>query len=98
MEEILKKLDEIRRITLIQTKNVLTQEEAAFMLDLSPRYLYQLTTANKIPYHKGNGGKNYFLKSEIEDWMLRGKVKADYEIEEQAKALCRATARKTTLK
>ena len=86
MEEIIKRLDEIKKIATIHTKNVLTLEEAAFVLDLSERYIYQLTTSRKIPYHKGNGGKNYFLKSELEEWMLRDKVLADYEIEEQAKA------------
>ena len=41
------------------------------MYGISPDYLYHLTSDKLIPYYKPNGKKIYFLKEEIETWLLR---------------------------
>lgn len=56
MEEQLKciitKLDEIKELTLLSAKNVLTLEDAALLTGLSKSYLYRLTCTHSIPYYK----------------------------------------------
>ncbi|MCA0363101.1 MAG: helix-turn-helix domain-containing protein [Bacteroidetes bacterium] len=47
--------------------------EAAKFLKKSKQTLYQYCSTSKIPHYK-RGGKNYFKKSELEAWLLEGKV------------------------
>ena len=47
--------------------------------------VYGWTSENQIPFHKIK--KNlFFLKSEIDDWLMNKKRKADYEIQKEAEA------------
>jgi excisionase family DNA binding protein len=50
----------------------------------SRSYIYKLVHWNKIPCHKPTGGRLFFKKSELEDFLLRGKKAADYEISNKA--------------
>lgn len=77
------KLDEIRDITLIASKEVLSIEEAVLFTTYSLRYLYRMTSERKIPHFK-RGGKLFFKKSELEHWMLSRKVLTNEEIESRA--------------
>lgn len=62
----------------------LNVEEAARYLDLSPSYLYKLTSRGEIPHYKPNGKRLYFLKSDLRKWILRGRVAPQEEIEAEA--------------
>lgn len=76
---------------LTQIQNLLGQEERPFTfqeacsyLDISPSYLYKLTSQNKIVHFKPNGKKIYFLKSDLNAWLLRNRVSTAYELEQRA--------------
>ena len=45
--------------------------------------VYTWTSANRIPYYK-EGKRIRFLKSEIDEWILKSKLKTKEELEEEA--------------
>ena len=49
-----------------------TVKQAATFLDLAPQTIYGLTSRNEIPHYK-RGKKLYFLKAELEKWMLENR-------------------------
>jgi len=51
-------------------KSILNSKEAASYLDISLDQLYKLSAAGKLPTYSPTGGKVYFVKSELEDWIL----------------------------
>lgn len=71
-------------------KDILSFKEAAQYLDLSESSLYKLTSESKITFHKPNGGKLYFEKSDLNNWMLQNKIKSIQDTEfEILKNVCR---------
>jgi len=82
---ILKELQELKNLTLLDAKKVLTMEDAAILTGLSKSHLYKLVCYKKIPYYKQEGGKRtYFDKDELNSWMLNYRVKTASEIEIEA--------------
>ena len=82
---ILSELQELKQLTLLGAKNVLTMSDTALLTGLSKSHLYKLCCAKKIPFFKGQGGKlTYFDKSEVEAWCLQHRVKTTAEIEQEA--------------
>ena len=70
---IIEKLESIEKMLTVQTlvkKEVLTSREAAIYLGLSLSYLYELVSKKTIPAFKPNGGKLYFKRMELYNWML----------------------------
>ena len=65
-------------------KEILNVSEACEFLDYKRSYLYKLTHLRKIPHYKPNGKKIYFKKSELEELLLRNRVKTDSEIQQEA--------------
>lgn len=65
------------------TKDILSFKEAAQYLDLSESSLYKLTSDSKITFHKPNGGKLYFKKSDLDKWMLQNESKSVVETENE---------------
>ncbi len=65
-------------------KRVLTLKEVGEFTGLSKNYLYKLTSNRAIPHYKPTGKTIYFDRQEIEDWMLRGKVKQKEVIDAEA--------------
>lgn len=59
---------------------LMTLEETSSFLKVSKSYLYKLTSGKKIPYYKPAGKLIYFLKSEIEQWVLEGRILTCQEI------------------
>ncbi|OUN77985.1 hypothetical protein B5G09_03950 [Alistipes sp. An54] len=76
-------LTEIKHLLLMNSKNVLTSTEVSMMYGISPDYLYHLTSDKLIPYYKPNGKKIYFLKEEIETWLLRNRQDTVDEMQQQ---------------
>lgn len=62
-------------------KDILSSKEAAQYLDLSESSLYKLTSESKITFHKPNGGKLYFKKSDLDNWMLQNENKSVQDTE-----------------
>lgn len=55
-------------------EEVMTGKEVCSMLGISQSYLYNLTSANKIPHYKPLGKKVYFKRSELVSWLEQSKV------------------------
>lgn len=82
---ILSELREIRQLTIVGTKSVLTMDDVVILTGLSKSHVYKLVCLKKIPYYKSSGGKfTYFRKSEIEDWLCAYRVPTASETEQQA--------------
>jgi len=86
MEDVLKELQELKDLTLMGQKQVLTLKEVAILTDLSPSHIYKLCCYKKIPYYKANGGSkySYFDRDEINAWMLGNRIKTNDELETEA--------------
>ena len=77
------KLDEIKGLTLLATKQVLKIDEASLLTGYSVGHLYRLTSQKRIPHYK-HGRDLYFRKDELEDWLTANPVKTDAEIDRLA--------------
>lgn len=82
-EQILNTLDRIERYMMLSVKEVLNTKEVALMLNVQPGRIRTLVSARDIPYYK-KGGKTYFKKTEIEDWLLAQRIPTNDEIMSQA--------------
>ncbi len=76
----LKSIDEMAsRLETVESsvwmsKEILTTSEAAMYLGFKIGYLYKLTSENKIPFYKPNGGCIYFCKQELVDWAKSNRI------------------------
>jgi excisionase family DNA binding protein len=52
----------------------MNQKQACEYLDMSTNYLYQLTAKNEIAFYK-KGNRNFFKKSELDEWMESKRVR-----------------------
>lgn len=66
--EIMAKLEDIRRATIIGSKDTLTLEECAMVTGYSVQSLYSFTSKRIIPHYK-RGNYLFFSKQEIEKWL-----------------------------
>ena len=83
--ELKNELQQIKQLTLLGAKKVLTMSDCALLTGLSKSHIYKLVCAKKIPYYKSDGGKlTYFDKSEVEAWQLQHRVKTLSELETEA--------------
>lgn len=90
METILKELQEIKRYTLLQAKQVLNMDDAVLLTGLSKPRLYTLTSQNKIPFHKSPDGRCiYFAREELNEWMLSRNFESRDSIKRKAIEYCR---------
>ena len=84
-EQILEKLSKIESLYRSQpTKEILNFVEACTFLSYSKSYLYKLTHSRRILHYKPNNKMLYFKRSDLEDWLLRNRVKTADEIEKKA--------------
>ena len=83
-KEIMQQLAEIKALTLLAAKDMLTMDDAVLYTGLGKSYLYVLTCKNKIPYYKPNGKTLYFKKAELNDWLSRNRVGTIDEAESDA--------------
>lgn len=65
-------------------KQILNFDEAVIFTDLAASYLYKLTSSQEIPHYKPGGKKIYFDKTELENWLRRGRVSSLSEINAKA--------------
>jgi excisionase family DNA binding protein len=54
-------------------RDFLNSIEAAIYLNIRLNQLYKLNAAGRIPYYRPTGGKVYYLRSELHDWVLKGR-------------------------
>lgn len=83
--EILKALDKLTESVKTQNKEYLTTKEAAELIGVGRSRLTQLVFSRSIPFYRnGNGKRNYFKRSELEEWMSATRVATDAEIMQDA--------------
>ena len=70
----------------INTKMMLTADEAASYLGISKSYLYKLTMRRSIPFYKPEGKLVYFKRQELDSWLQRNRVATTEELDAQAAA------------
>jgi excisionase family DNA binding protein len=61
-------------------KKFLSVEDTCTYLDLSPSAVYKLSHNRTIPVYCPNGKKIYFLKDDIDAWILKHKILSDEEL------------------
>lgn len=89
MEQDLQKVaDLITAKVSLNTKQVLTSDEAASYMGVSKAYLYKLTMGKKIPHYKPMGKMVYFNRQELEQWLQANRVATDVEISQKAQSYC----------
>ena len=67
------RLERLEQLTLLAAKEALTIDDAALITGLKKSHLYRLTSDNNIPFYKPRGGRIYFHKRELQDWMLQNR-------------------------
>ncbi len=77
------RLDRLESLALLGAKSVLSLDEAVLLTGLSKGHIYRLTSERRIPHFK-KCRHLYFLKSDLEAWLLESKVCSDREIESRA--------------
>lgn len=87
-KELTSQIDMLKKLILAGSKEVLSIDECATFTSLSVNHIYRLTSQRAIPFYKPMGGKIYFKKKEIENWLLQGRQATDSEIKSQAKTYC----------
>ena len=87
-QELTAQIDGLRKLIIAGSKEVLSIEECATFTSLSVAHIYRLTSQRAIPFYKPMGGKIYFKKSEIENWLLQGRQATNNEISSQATTYC----------
>lgn len=63
-----------------QKNELLTFDDAVYMLGFSKSYLYKLTSQRQIPHYKPIGKTIYFKRSELMQWIESSRVLTDEEI------------------
>lgn len=71
---------------LKEEKNFVSLTEAAEYLDLQKSTLYAYCRQRLIPFYKVNGRKNYFLRQDLDNFIIndRNLVKSQRQIEVEA--------------
>lgn len=73
--DIIDRLDKIRNVTLLSSKDIYTTTEASLFLGVKRSYLYELVRNRKIKHYKSRGGKlTYFRRQDLEEWMTHNVV------------------------
>ncbi len=75
-------VENLRRAQIIAHKEILSFKEALIYLDVSESFLYKLTSKKVIEFTKPNGGKIYFKKSNLDNWMLQSQSTSARVLEE----------------
>ncbi|MBF8149062.1 helix-turn-helix domain-containing protein [Winogradskyella sp. F6397] len=75
-------VENLQRAQMIAYKEILSFKEALIYLDVSESFLYKLTHKKAIEFTKPNGGKIYFRKSDLDNWMLQSISESKRVLEE----------------
>ena len=83
--------DMISANVALNSKEVLTADEAARYMGVSKSYLYKLTMQKKLPFSKPLGKVCYFNRQELEAWLMSNRVATSDELQDRAQAYCAHT-------
>ena len=89
-ELIQNKLEEIRMIATISTKNALTVEEAATYMGMDADYVRKMAKNKKIKSYRSKTGRGIYLhKADLDKWMMYTEVNTTDYIKEKAEMILR---------
>ena len=71
MKEILLQIRDLLKAQQIHQKEILSFKEATHYLDVSSSFLYKMTSNGKLRFTKPSGKLIYFLKEDLNNWMLQ---------------------------
>jgi len=72
-EKLIEKLESIEGLLkdqLLDKKKVLNFKEVLYLLGISKNTLYEMVRKNKIPAYRPPGGKLFFIKKELQYWIM----------------------------
>lgn len=84
---ILQKLESIELLISEQTllqKQVYNFKEACKYADLSESHMYKLTSTRQVPHSCPQGKRLYFLRTDLDEWLLRNRKSSTTEVESAA--------------
>lgn len=84
LADVVARLDRIERLSNMAVKEVFSSDEAAEYLNISLSWLYHLTNSKQIPHYKNGSRRTFYKRSDLDEWMLRGRVLTNEEIEQRA--------------
>lgn len=77
------KEENLQRLQMIAQKEILSFREGCLYMDVSDSYLYKLTSKKALPFSKPKGGKIYFKKSDLDNWMMQNESNGARVLEEE---------------
>lgn len=80
----MQRLDRIEQYAILGAKEVLTINEAALLLGMVPDTVRKMARKHEFPSYKPSKKTMYFKKSDLEEWMLRGRESSSAEVESEA--------------
>lgn len=63
--------------------DILNASKAAEFLSMTKGLLYKLTSQHRLPYYKPCGKRIFFRKSELDQWLNKGRVATEAELQEK---------------
>lgn len=81
---IIQKLTQLEKLIIGTNKQIFTVDDVVNYTGFSKSYVYKLVHQNILPYSKPNNRTLFFLKNEIDEWMLQNKSKSISQIEQEA--------------
>jgi excisionase family DNA binding protein len=81
---IIQKLNRLENLIIGTSKQIFTVEDVVNYTGFSKSYVYKLVHNNILPYSKPNNRTLFFVKTEIDEWMLQNKSKSISQIEQEA--------------
>jgi len=91
LQRIEKSISELSEKLDAKNAEILTTEAAATYLGLKKSYLFRLVHFKKLSYSKPQGGKIYFTKADLNNYMMKNRCKSGAEIEGEADKYLRKT-------
>lgn len=70
----------------INTKPILTFDEACLYMGMSKSALYKVTSNKEIPFSKPNGKMIYFKRADVDGWLLSNMSATATELTDKAMA------------
>lgn len=79
-ETITQKLDELKTLTLLGVKDMLTVDDVSLLTGFKKTYIRKMAEEGTLPYHKPFGRKLFFKKDEINKLLQGGRVPSVAEL------------------
>lgn len=62
---------------------IMSASKAAQYLCMTRGLLYKLTSQHRVPYYKPCGKKVFFRKADLDQWLDKGRVATDAELQQK---------------